>query len=61
VQRTLHPVVRAVTYVVAATALAVVVGWVRSGTLGGGVALGIAAAVGVSVGLLGFELIDRSR
>ena len=59
--RTLHPVVRAVAYVVAATALAAVVGTLRSGSLGGGLGLGLATVIGVSLGLCGFELWNRYR
>jgi hypothetical protein len=42
--------------VLAATVLAVAVGYLRSGSVGGGVALGVAAFVGVTVGIVGFEL-----
>jgi hypothetical protein len=52
---------RAAAYVAAATLLAVVVGTLREGSVGGGLALGVAVAVGVSAGLLGFELVTRDR
>jgi uncharacterized membrane protein len=42
--------------VLAATVLAVAVGYLRSGSVGGGLAFGLAAFVGVTVGLAGFEL-----
>ena len=46
--------------VVAAALLAAVVGYFRSGTVGGAIAFAVVIAAGVGVGLLGFELVRRA-
>ncbi|MFC4358658.1 hypothetical protein ACFO0N_11975 [Halobium salinum] len=50
---------RALRYVVAATALAVVVGFYEQGSVGGALVLGLAVGVGVAVGLVLFEVVTR--
>jgi hypothetical protein len=54
-------VVRAVAYVAVATVVATAIGYLREGSIGGGLALGMAIGLGVAVGILGFEAVDRWR
>jgi hypothetical protein len=48
-------------YVLVAALLGFGAGALRSGTLGGGVALGFAVGLGVAVGLLAFEVVRHWR
>jgi hypothetical protein len=52
-------ILRPISYVAAAAGLSGIVGYLRGGSIGGALALSFAASVGVSVGILGFELWRR--
>ena len=50
---------RASLYILAATGLAVVIGAIQQGSIGGGLVLGLAVGVGVAIGLVLFEMASR--
>ena len=50
----------AVTTVLAAALLGVVVGYLRIGSVGGAVGFGLVVAAGAGVGLLGYEAVQRA-
>ncbi|GKZ15315.1 hypothetical protein HAL_31960 [Haladaptatus sp. T7] len=52
---------RALLYIAAATGLAVIIGSLRYGTIGGGIALGLAIGIGATIGIGFLEGVSRYR
>lgn len=51
----------ALLYIAAATGLAVVIGSLKYGSIGGGVALGLAIGIGATIGIAFLEVVSRYR
>lgn len=53
--------VRPMAYAVAAAAMGAIVGYLRSGSIGGALAFALVTGVGVTLGILGFEWLQRRK
>lgn len=50
---------RALRYIAIATGFAIFIGYLQQGSIGGGLALGFAVGIGVTIGLFGFAIATR--